>query len=190
MTKKYRKQKVSQTKPISYRVIYSEKSNQDMIGIVFGLVLILVGMNVFFSTRDLRVSIFILIGAFLIVGILGNLRSVVINNDKLIFAYRLTKNIYKASDVKTINWQTGLYYSARGRYRYYRLGGQFPGDLGPSGDLYSQYGRYSFLSVQMKNGKKVEIPGSPYGRFDMQKILVAWQEKYTVPANESTTETD
>jgi hypothetical protein len=191
MTRKYRKQKVFQTKPITYRRLYSKKPNEDVIPIIIGFILLAAGINIFSSTHDLRVSPFIFLGILLILGTLfGTLRSIIIDDDKLIFSYRLTKNIYRAGDVKAISWQTGLYLQAGGRTIVIGHRQSFPGDLGPSGDLYGQYGRYTFLSIEMKNGKKVQIPGSPYSRLDIRKHLLEWQEKYQSPTSKSAAVTE
>jgi hypothetical protein len=162
-----------------------------------GLILIAGGLNVLFSPHDPSSDLFIFIGLLISIGTLlilgtlfGSLQSVSIDGENLIVAYRLTEDSYKASDIKAVSWQTGLYLQEQGARTIISYRQRFPGDLGPTGDLYGQYGRYTFLLIQMKNGKKVEIPGSPYARFDMQKPLLAWQEKYNPQASESVVMTD
>jgi hypothetical protein len=54
---------------------------------------------------------------------------------------------------------------------------KFLGDLGGSGD----YGWYTALFIRLKNGKTLEIPGSPYARTDIEKILLDWQKRYNPP---------
>ncbi len=194
--RKHPKPKIAQTPPTTYRRLYGKEPGGVIPGIVIGSVLLLLSIAMFFQTfkssdeLDGRIflGIMMLLGVFLILGsIFGPLELVILDGENLIFSYRLIKKIYKASEVAAIGWQTGI-------YSFYRntifLGGyraRFKGDLGSSGDLYGMYGRYTFLSVKLKNGKRMEIPGSPYSRLDIEKPLLAWLERYN-PSNDENAE--
>lgn len=187
MRKKRPKQKPLPTPPITYRCIYSAKSPWiDGGPIIYGVVFSAVGTYMFSQKEYLYAipSAFIAILMFgtLVKMLLITVRSVNIDGGNLIIDYIITKNICKASDIKSVSWQTGLYERqrrGRGTVEVYISHYQnFPGDLGPSGDFGNQFDRRSFLLLEMKNGKRVEIPGSPYSQVDMQKTLLDWLEKY------------
>ena len=192
-SRKLPKPKIAPTEPTTYRRLYVKKSGwNDIPLIVFGGMMFLVGISISLqqsSSADAFYKIsswgMVLLGVFLILGVIfWQLESVVISGESLIFSYRLTKKVFKASEVAAIGWQTGLYLRSS-RHHAISLGSRFTGDLGPSGDLYGQYGRYSFLSVQLKNGKKAEIPGSPYSHLNIEKPLLAWLERYNPSENEN-----
>jgi len=193
------------TKSITYRHIYTAEAGwlrrQSVVSTLICLMLIVTGSFVLsikdglppitimgqslFYRQQLFASCCFLVGAFVfLASLLGTLHSVVIDGEELIFSYQMIDNIYKASDVQSIDWATGRYLLTDPGIQIvisYRQ--QFPGDLGPTGD--GMHGRYTFLSVRMKNGKQLRIPGSPYSDVTMREILLDWRERYQVPLSES-----
>ena len=199
--RKLPKPKIAPTPPTTYRRLYGKEPGGVIPGIVLGsfllLITIAISSNIRFNESDaLSGRIFLggmmLLGVFLILApIFGPLESVILNGENLIFSYRLTKKVYKASEVAAIGWQTGIY-SRPSRHTIVLSGyrARFKGDLGPSGDLYGMYGRYTFLSVRLKNGKRLEIPGSPYSHFDIEKPLLTWLERYNPSEDENAESTE
>lgn len=198
--RKHPKPKIAPTPPTTYRRLYVKEPGGVIPGIVIGSFLLLftiaVSSHITFNESDaLSGRIFLggmmLLGVFLILApIFGPLESVILDGENLIFSYRLTKKIYKASEVAAIGWQTGVYSLPRSTIVLGGYRARFKGDLGPSGDLYGMYGRYSFLSVQLKNGKRAEIPGSPYSHLDIEKPLRAWLERYNPSEDENAQSTE
>ena len=109
-----------------------------------------------FSEYELFDGFVILLGVYMVVSTLfGTLRSVIIDGEKLICAYRLNKNVYQVSDVKAVGWQTFIT---------------------PRRSAATSYDTY--LVIEMGNRKKVKIPGSRYSRPDIEKIVMEWRERY------------
>lgn len=200
MPRKKRKPIVPPPPPIPFRRIFVNRQQfTEKVTVFIGLFFALVGiyflffvdignattMHVFgftFSDAKLFVCAFFLFGVFIaIVPFVESLQSVVLYGDKLIFSYRFKKKVYTAKQVKQISWKTGLYYGRqRNSFVIYPQKPLFPGDLGPSGDIGGNYGRYTALLVQMENGKSEEIPAAQFSKDGIKaaEALLEWNEKY------------
>jgi hypothetical protein len=186
--------------PIPFRRLFVNRQQfGEKATVFFGLFVTLVGIyflffvevsndttvhffNFAFSAAKLFAFAIFLFGVFMaVVPYSVSLQSVVLYGDKLIFSYRFKKKVYTAKQVKQISWKTGLYYTSRkSNLVIFPQKPLFPGDLGPSGDIGGNYGRYTALLVQMENGKSEEIPAAQFSKEGIKaaEVLLEWNEKY------------
>jgi hypothetical protein len=195
MSKKRAKRSVPSSNPLTDQSLYSKPAREEYRGIIFGLILCLAGSYVFFTTKiDNRVPIatIFLIGGLLLLGILvilstffGTLQSINLDGENLIFSYRSRNKIYKAGEVMSIAQGTsvdlgstqGILINFLGSFRRFRR--YYPE---PAGNFDEQYYRhYVTLFITLKDGTKIEIPGSSKARINVKRVLLNWRARYNPP---------
>jgi len=117
----------------------------------FGVVLLFDGGPYSYSMA----WVFIVIAGLPVLKIFRTIKSLSISGDSILVSYPLGTHIYPAIKIETIDWGLILVWWGETLHR-----------------------SYTVLVIQLTNGKKIKIPGSPYSSFDMRKALLEWCRIY------------
>jgi hypothetical protein len=164
MTKKHRKQKIisRQIGERKYQV-YSMKSSDNIVPTIVALIFFGFGIGLL-GEKQYFMSFFIIsLSAMVVYALITSIQSLSIAGENIFVDYVFKTDIFRAKDIETVDWGTSIEWRRGTPYR-----------------------SSSFLLIKMTNGRKVRIPGSPFSRFDIQKTILDWRDKYKLPDLENT----
>ncbi len=156
MTKPHRKKIVLPAQPIGRNAtLYTQPAGGTLIAgiIFFGFVALGIGM--LFQKEYLPVIFAFWVAGAIVQSKFTQVQKLYILEDKMFVEYLTFTRAYKAQEIESVEWKS----TAVMRHRQYEL--------------------RPILVIQTKNGKSIEIP--PPGKYDIQKSILKWCEKYQTP---------
>ena len=160
MAKKKRKnpERKKRKKIISRRyTVYSLPSRSNTIaGIVF-LVFVAFGIAVLFEGEYFAATMPLIMAATLAYAALTEVQTIDIFQDTMIVDSAISRDIYKANEITNVEWRMTSYLRRRGGYGFKLM-----------------------LYIDTTRGKSIRL--QPIMKYDIEKTILEWREKYQHPS--------
>ena len=157
MTKPHRRKIVLPAQPIGRNAtLYTQPASATLVAGVLFVVFVAFGIGMLFQKVYFPVVFAFSIAWALAYNKFTEVQKLYISEDTMFVKYLMSTKVYKAHEIESVEWKSVAVMR------------------------HHQYEFRPILVIRTKSKKKIEIP--PPGRYDIQKSILKWCEKYQTPS--------